>query len=195
MTFKTSALVAAALLATLASAHAATVTRTVTFSATGFSSNPIPGPIPADPVTGSFDITLDNTQNYSNQTAGITLDSLNIALGSALSFNYLPANDQLVVGGLDSGACCTNVIPAGDDFALYINGFLFGTPTLAQFFYTQTAAGNRFFLSHTGTVSVSEPNVGATPLPGALPLFAAGLGALGLMASRRKRKAAAALCG
>ena len=31
----------------------------------------------------------------------------------------------------------------------------------------------------------------ATPLPGALPLFAGGLGALGLLGWRRKRKAAA----
>ena len=33
----------------------------------------------------------------------------------------------------------------------------------------------------------------STPLPGALPLFATGLGALGLLGWRRKRKAAAAL--
>ena len=32
---------------------------------------------------------------------------------------------------------------------------------------------------------------GATPLPAALPLFASGLGALGLLGWRRKRKAAA----
>jgi PEP-CTERM motif len=34
-------------------------------------------------------------------------------------------------------------------------------------------------------------SAGATPLPGALPLFASGLGALGLLGWRRKRKAAA----
>ena len=34
---------------------------------------------------------------------------------------------------------------------------------------------------------------GETPLPAALPLFATGLGALGLLGWRRKRKAAAAL--
>ena len=35
--------------------------------------------------------------------------------------------------------------------------------------------------------------VGETPLPGALPLFATGLGALGLLGWRRKRKKAAAV--
>jgi hypothetical protein len=38
----------------------------------------------------------------------------------------------------------------------------------------------------TWTVTISE-----TPLPAALPLFASGLGALGLLGWRRKRKAAA----
>jgi hypothetical protein len=40
----------------------------------------------------------------------------------------------------------------------------------------------------TGTIDVSAP---ATPLPAALPLFATGLGALGLLGRRRKRKAQA----
>jgi hypothetical protein len=36
-----------------------------------------------------------------------------------------------------------------------------------------------------------DPPTAVTPLPGALPLFATGLGALGLLGWRRKRKAAA----
>ena len=42
-------------------------------------------------------------------------------------------------------------------------------------------------------VSVDGPAVSETPLPAALPLFAGGLGVMGLLARRRKRKAAAAL--
>jgi hypothetical protein len=38
------------------------------------------------------------------------------------------------------------------------------------------------------TVDAYEPGLSATPLPGALPLFAGGLGAMGFFGSRRKRK-------
>jgi hypothetical protein len=41
--------------------------------------------------------------------------------------------------------------------------------------------------------SISIVNVQSTPLPAALPLFASGLGALGVLSWRRKRKAAAPL--
>jgi hypothetical protein len=46
-----------------------------------------------------------------------------------------------------------------------------------------------------GCVTVTSTTIGTseTPLPAALPLFATGLGALGLLGWRRKRKAAAAL--
>ena len=40
-------------------------------------------------------------------------------------------------------------------------------------------------------ISLNLANVGATPLPAALPLFATGLGAMGLLGWRRKRKGAA----
>jgi hypothetical protein len=50
----------------------------------------------------------------------------------------------------------------------------------------------------TYTYTYGDPDtftieIGATPLPAALPLFATGLGALGLLGWRRKRKAAGAL--
>ena len=42
-----------------------------------------------------------------------------------------------------------------------------------------------------GTTTTGTGKDATTPIPGALPLFATGLGALGLLARRRKRKAAA----
>ena len=48
-------------------------------------------------------------------------------------------------------------------------------------------------LARLNSGSGVEPNISleATPLPAALPLFATGLGALGLLGRRRKRKAQA----
>jgi hypothetical protein len=45
----------------------------------------------------------------------------------------------------------------------------------------------------TGTGSLTFTSLSTTPLPAALPLFATGLGTLGVLARRRKRKKAAAL--
>ena len=47
------------------------------------------------------------------------------------------------------------------------------------------------FASAEGSFEIGTAS--ATPLPGALPLFASGLGALGVLGWRRKRKATAAL--
>jgi hypothetical protein len=53
--------------------------------------------------------------------------------------------------------------------------------------FTCGACGN-YFVQGTSGEAVAE-----TPLPAALPLFASGLGALGLLGWRRKRKASAAI--
>ena len=96
----------------------------------------------------AFDITLDDTQIHLNQVAGITLTGLNIALGSALSFIYVPAIDRLTVGGVANGADSITVGPiAHDDFILYIDGFLSSMPILDEFLYAQFAAGPRYFRS------------------------------------------------
>ncbi len=74
--------------------------------------------------------------------------------------------------------------------------FSFGTDIVANLY----SVGSSFYLSvdnpssfwnpgDVGTLSASDPP--ATPLPAALPLFATGLGLLGLLGWHRKRKAAA----
>jgi hypothetical protein len=82
------------------------------------------------------------------------------------------------------------------------------TPSSASFqlftatFTAASGSGDLMFLAapngadlDTGLdlVTVSAGTASATPLPGALPLFASGLGALGLLGWRRKRKASAAI--
>jgi hypothetical protein len=46
------------------------------------------------------------------------------------------------------------------------------------------------FTNTDWSYQLSQTTVNAVPLPGALPLFATGLGALGLLGWRKRRKAA-----
>jgi hypothetical protein len=189
-------------------AIAATVNDNVTFSATSFSGGAPPsytvGTAPVDPVTGSFTITFDPTKTYLDSTTGITLGSLNISLDSALSFDYSPSSyviglttfaaGELVVGGLDDGACCIVIPVTSNDFYLQILNFT-SAPAFNQLGYSIAADGDYFYSTigaSGGSVSVT-PEVSTTPLPAALPLFAAGLGAMGLFGWRRKRKASDAM--
>ncbi len=141
------------------------------------------GTAPVSPVGGSFNISFDPTVSYLNQTAGITLDSLYINLGSPLSFSYEPGNDVLRVGGLSGGADIIYFNPPSDDFWLYLGNFASGTPTFLQLGYTQANFDplNYFYTGNlTGGVGVSP-----TPLPASLPLFASGLGLLTMVGLRR----------
>jgi hypothetical protein len=194
------------LIATLP-AKAASVTDDVTFSASGFTSFPTGVTPPTDPVTGSFTITFDPTLSYTDLTtegSSITLGSLNITLGSALSFCYSPtaytcsgsafSAGELVVGGSNAGAATVIYGPGADttnDFTLQLSSFT-SSPVMTLLLYAQTSNDSTFFDSSVGSVSVT-PVVSATPVPAALPLFATGLGALGLFGWRRKRKNASAL--
>jgi hypothetical protein len=69
-----------------------------------------------------------------------------------------------------------------------------------QSFFTNVNVGSSpfslteaYFITSNGTLggAVSSESIGATPLPPGLPLFISGLGALGLIGWRRKRKATA----
>ena len=70
------------------SASAADETFNVTFTANNFTSNF--GQPAVDPVEGSFTITLDPAKTYLDETVGITLDTLNIALAYPMAFDYSP---------------------------------------------------------------------------------------------------------
>jgi hypothetical protein len=172
---------------------AGTVSDLVTFSANTFSAG-----APTDPVTGSFTITFDPTMTYADSTSGITLNSLNITLDSALSFDYSPspqtvdgttyAAGELVVGGSFDGAGHVQFSPATNDFWLFINTFT-TTPAFDQVGYAQTAAGNNQFFTtnQTGSVSVEPAPV---PIPAAGWLLLSALGGLGLAGMRKRQELA-----
>ena len=181
-----------ALVAVVGAANAATVSYDVTFSATNFASA-YGQAAPTDPVMGSFQITFDPTQTYTDDTSAITLQSLNIALSSALSFDYSPtdnsngAADELVVGGVLNGATTVQYNPPTDDFWLHINTFTV-SPTFQQVGYSQTSLGsaNLFYTSGTpgqdGSVTVT-----AVPELSTWAMLIAGFVGLGGFGYTRRR--------
>lgn len=150
----------------------------VSFSFLGYGFSP-PGPL--NQIVGSI--------NIADLTAGIG----NTNLSASMDFGY-------------SGALFYNYDPSGSTGTLQI----YSAPSAMQFpgategannFYIQlgvTALGALLFDIPEGGMSYSsatggvfEGNIAQTPLPAALPLLASGLGMLGAVTWRRKRKAQA----
>jgi len=68
-------------------------------------------------------------------------------------------------------------------------GYYLVNPTTVYAFFDDTNGGNP---DHDYDDMVVKITVASTPLPGALPLFASGLGAMGMFLRRKKQKAALA---
>jgi hypothetical protein len=83
----------------------------------------------------------------------------------------------------------SSLAPAnGDQSAPFTNGYItFSSPGLSVVSLTLGSTGVAFELDNVFGVLAGNAG-GTTPLPAALPLFATGLGALGLMGMRKKRK-------
>ena len=163
------ALVPAALMLALglasAPAAATMITQTYGFSATNIS--PLLGsdPVPTDPVQGQVTVTFDPAVNVSNVTAGITLDSLNISLGSAIAFSYTSSVDLLEIGGASLGI---NSLSVGeDDFYLAISGAV-ASPAFDSLSYASTSSATTIWSADSGSVSV-------VPEPGTASLLGVGL--------------------
>jgi len=100
-------------------------------------------------------------------------------IGAGLTAGTAGASSPMALNTLVVNATGT-ISFAGEETAAtgFGSGFVSLTAT-----YTQPAAG--------GLITASIIDTTITPLPGALPLFAAGLALLGLLGWRRKRKVAA----
>lgn len=178
----------AAVQLTTCPAIANTLTETINFSAKNFTVLVgAPVSVPTDPVTGSFTITLNPTQTYTADTSGITLNSLNITLGSTLAFWYSgPTADQLIVGGVSDGSA---VLSGSDDFFLEINLFPANVTPVFMVYTTSADCCSAF-----GSSSITATNGAPGPIVGAgLPSFVLLAGAAALLGWRMKRKAAASM--
>lgn len=171
--------------------RAATVTYHISFTATpiqfdfgGGTTTP-----PIDPVTGSFTITLDPSHDYSTTTAGITLDSLNLKLGSKLAFRYEKDIDLLQIGGKEASVTGFD-FGLTNDFYLDIDGLTGPAPYSQLLRYIQKSSGTSQFTSGSIGLSFGAPPPPATaPIPDALPLFLTAIGAVGLCRYGARRAA------
>ena len=175
---------AVALIFAAGQAQATPITRTFDFSATSFVGN-FGGLAPVDPVTGNITVTFDPMGgDVTGQTTGITLNALNIALGSTLAFDYSVFSDVLTIGGLDNetNGVGLNVL----DFSLRLNNAstanIITFPFFANFAYSQNS--NDVFLANAGIVNVTMENV-SVPEPAALGLLIVGLAGVGMVWRRR----------
>ncbi|HEV8070243.1 MAG TPA: PEP-CTERM sorting domain-containing protein [Planctomycetaceae bacterium] len=184
-------LAAVTLLSVASPAKASLMGYDVSFSASNFQVGAGSNPAPVDPVTGEFKITLDPTLTYTNDTADISLTSLNIVLGSALSFSYSPTAGTfpagtLRVGGLEDGSDSILFNPSTNDFWLQIANFA-TSPAFTQVGYTQTSVSsdNLFYtLNQTGSVTVTP--IVNTPEPTSICLLGLGFASFGLFRWKQK---------
>lgn len=193
-------LFAAALLATVAfanSASASTVSFGGSFSGTGTKSGSPPvfnenfSGMGTDATFGPFNITESATIDLTG------FPTVQVSNGN-VAFDFTPGGftASFTGSGTASGPTATVALT----FSI-LSGLLTGdtgTLTGTGVFNSDTDVLN---VNYTGTITGPGPvlgfidgptvDVSATPLPAGLPLFASGLGLVGLLARRRKRNAAA----
>jgi hypothetical protein len=151
------------------------------------STNPIIATYLGTTASFSDDLYLVNTNTFvfNNQTSAVnsTVDLGSFAVGTVLTFRLHVNNTG---DDFFSGAASQNA--DNHAHARVESNFAPGT-TLVSF---EDLLGGPFdyndlSFSFSNTVAV---DVASTPIPGALPLFASGLGLLGFAAQRRRRKTA-----
>jgi hypothetical protein len=134
---------------------------------------------PVDPVSGSFFITFDNSRNLSEQTSGITVSNLNIALDAPPGFAYGAIDDVLLLGGTLNGV---QILGTGT------NDFLFSIRNAS----TQPHAPFGFVYSQASVFDVFRGAATLTAAPAPIPEPATftlvGAAAAGALLNRRRRR-------
>jgi hypothetical protein len=163
--------------------------------------------IGTDTVTGV--ITTDSDSGYLTSS---DIKSWSFQLDSSNGFSSTGSNPVLVISGADAlSATSTSLVfeVSGSNEILFCEGGEPGSCQVGGYILKLESTGSGTVLegyccSHPGdaslagdsptlsSVQIATAAPAATPVPAALPLFASGLGALGLFGWRRKRKAALA---
>ena len=139
-------------------------------------------------ISGTVSGEIDGlTDNATSAATAVFIDSAPAVFGLTTPFSVpVPPfggnNEFTVANGVITVYSFDTIPPASPGFEL-VTGTAFTTGALSKNFCTP--ATPQCFTDGTPT------SIATTPLPAALPLFASGLGALGLLGWRRKKKAAA----
>jgi hypothetical protein len=154
-----------ALCAMSGSAAAAVITRTYTFDATNLQPSGGGAPAPVSHVVGSITVTFDPSVAIYDVTSGITLNSLNLPLASAIGFSFTPFG-SLTFGGIGSGVA--GALHGTDDFEVAFFTPLSDTPVFGGLFYTQSGVDQSWGTrtGSVGAVTVPEPSTWAMLLMG-----------------------------
>lgn len=172
------------LIAANSSAHA--ISFTLDFTATGLTVFGTGSP-PTNPVTGviTYDAASLTAPIDSLTSINLTIDGHSYSVGETGFFNN---GDNSWFGGLINGVTSLNA--GTTDFVLSFDRVNLG---FFKFFdYAVPEINTGFFRTSTfSDFNVTETTV--TPLPASWPLFASGIGLVGLIGRLRKRRRAAAI--
>jgi hypothetical protein len=142
---------------------------------------------------GRFPTSGDQYLETSSNGFTVTFSSAVVAFGF-YGTDIGDFSGQLTITTANGGSHLFNVANTidGNDGSLLFWGIIDTANPFTSVTFGNTAAGIDFFGFDDMTVGdLQQVNPNPTPLPAALPLFAAGLGGLGLLGWRRKRRAAA----
>ena len=143
----------------------------------------------AGTVTGEFDgsvsgLTFTATEVFiDSYPSGINLGTSQLSGTPIITFNSFPLNGSDEIISSDADFSSENVTggTVGNDLCINVCNSPYNTELRNVF--------SGLFVATNEAVTFSDTPF-TTPIPAALPLFAGGLGAMGLLGWRRKRKAA-----
>lgn len=168
---------ALALLIIAGPAQAAVVVRNYAFSAGNFFQSASPPPVPV--VIGSFTVTFDDALPVTDATAGLKINSLNIPVGSPITYSYeLGEFGFIRFGGLQSGS---GNLALGTNDILFQFSERFG----GVLFYTSTLTPTSSYF--TTNVAVTVTNA-AVPEPATWALMMVGFAGIGASLRGAKRR-------